>query len=118
MRFLLYILLASFYAINPIQVNAGMLPTHQGSIVSKEAIEKSSFEKDKLSQKQFASLTAIPQTGINYSSYRYHPFEKYFLQEVNFGNSIAGSLDLEFSGSCRFNKPIGLVLLFPHHFFW
>jgi hypothetical protein len=118
MRFLLYILFASIYAINPIQVNAGMLPSHQGKMVSKETAEMPFFEKHKLSQKQFASLTAIPQTGIQYSSYRYHPFEKYFLQEVHFGSSIAGSLDLKFSESCRFHKPIGLLLLFPHHYFW
>jgi hypothetical protein len=117
MRFLLYILLASFYIINPTQVNAGMLPLSQGKIVADKANEQSSIKKDKLSQKQFASLTAIPQTGINYSSYRYHPFEKFFFEEVQFGNYKLSN-NKEFLETFGLSKPIGLLLIFPHHNFW
>jgi hypothetical protein len=118
MRFLLYILLASFYVINPTQVNAGMLPVTKGKIVSKEVSDQSSVRNDRLSQKQFASLTAIPQTGIHYSSYRYHPFEKYFLKEVVFVNHQEDPCKIVIPESIGFNKPISLLLLFPHHYFW
>lgn len=117
MRFLLYILLASFYIINPGQVNAGMLPLNQGKIVSGKSIEQSSVIKDKLSPKQFASLTTIPQTGINYASYRYHPFERFFFEESQFGNKQVSNTK-EFPESFRVTKPIALLLIFPHHYFW
>ena len=95
-----------------------MIPISKGKIVSVNIQEQSSVKKDKFSQKQFATLTALPQTGLNYSSYRYHPFEKFFMQEVQLGAYKMPGLKLEFQEAPGFNKPIGLLLIFPHHYFW
>jgi len=95
-----------------------MNPFSKGEIVSGNIQEQSSVKKDKFHQKQFASLTAIPQTGLNYSSYRYHPFEKFFMQEVQIGAYRVPVQKSEFTEVRGFNKPIGLRLIFPHHYFW
>jgi len=95
-----------------------MIPFSKGKIVSVNIQEQSSVKKDKFSQKQFASLTAIPQTGLNYSSYRYHPFEKFFMQEVQIGAYRVPVQKPELQEVPGFNKPIGLLLIFPHHYFW
>ena len=116
MRLLFFLILTSFQFIAPLKSNAEVIshkPTENISKPSKTELKAYAFDT-----RSSADITPVTSLRTSNSQCRYNPFVKYFNNADLLDKLIRYRKNTVFTGSFSYFKPIGLLLIFPQHYFW
>lgn len=116
MRLLLILILTSFQFIAPFRGHAEVMASKEDQSISK--FSGNELKTYYLITKPSADVTTVTNFRNSSSQYRQHSFFKFFGNTDLAEKSTAYKTSRFFTSSCLYCKSIGLLLIFPEHYFW
>ena len=118
MRLLFFLILACFYAMVPFQSQAGVVSKEYSHLIAESTASNATVSKRSTASELFADLTHLSSIRSGNTQIRYVFLVKYFVATATYADAVTNSKSSYFIPAFLYCKPIGLLLVFPQHYFW
>jgi hypothetical protein len=118
MRLLFFLILACFYAVVPLQSQAGVVSKEHSHYIAESSGNTATISKRSTASELFADLTHLSSIRSGNAQIRYAFLVKYFVAAATAAYAATNSKSSCSIPSFLYCKPIGLLLVFPRHYFW